>query len=103
MAMSYWTLKGFPDAMKPDPVAALAWAKLAADGEHRPVDPVAIYRLARFYEEGVGSENVDLEEAEKLYSQAAGLGHAKSKARLIALQKSNKKSKKISISHCIIQ
>lgn len=102
MAMSYWTLKGIPGALTADPPAALAWAKLAAAGEDRPVDAVALYQLARFYEEGVGQESgVDMEEAVRLYGQAASLGHAKSKARLKTMRSSA--SKKGSHSHCMVQ
>jgi TPR repeat protein len=114
MAMSYWTLKGIPGVLEADPSAALAWARRAAAGEDRPVDPAALHQLARFYEEGVGAEGgPDPEEAMSLYGQAAALGHAKSKGKLQALrkqqqqqqqqQKKKEKEKTRSHAHCMIQ
>jgi len=80
LALAGWYLDGYGKLLKKDELTSFRWVKKAAERGY----PKAIYVLGTYYEKGIGVQK-DMNEAVRLFQEAANLGYKRALDKLTRL------------------
>ncbi len=86
LALAGWYLDGHVKLLKRDEFTSFRWVKKAAERNY----PKAVYVLGTYYEKGIGVQT-DLEEAKRLYKDAASKGLKRAQDQLALLSEQDSK------------